>query len=132
MPEYSKCKLWTYVIAISLGSFQYGYSLGVYNPLSKVLMQLFTNRGFPWNMNHSEPYNILISTTPQVGAFVGAFTATFVITKSRMRGIFIFNAFSIIGAVLSVFVNMPLLLVGRFINGYAAGAFSFFIPMFLN
>ena len=37
-----------------------------------------------------------------------------------------------VGAVLSTFLNMPLLLVGRFVNGYAAGAFSFLIPLFIN
>ena len=40
-PPYSKCRLLLYVLAITLGSFQYGYSLGVYSPVSKVLMQLF-------------------------------------------------------------------------------------------
>ena len=36
------------------------------------------------------------------------------------------------GAILSCFLNMPVFLCGRFINGYAAGAFSFLIPLYVN
>lgn len=39
---------------------------------------------------------------------------------------------AIIGAFFSTFLSMPLLLIGRLINGYAAGAFSFLIPLFIN
>lgn len=129
---YSKCRLFLYAIAITLGSFQYGYSLGVYSPVSKVLMQLFHEQGFPWSIAHKEPYNTIISTIPQVGGFIGAFTAFAFIKTNRLRGIFIFNLLSIGGALLSCFLNMPALLCGRFINGYAAGAFSFLIPLYVN
>lgn len=49
-----------------------------------------------------------------------------------MVGIIVFNIVAILGAALSTVLNMPLLLLGRFINGYAAGAFSFLIPLFIN
>lgn len=61
---YSSPKLFLYVVAITLVSFQYGYSLGVYSPVSKVLMQLFHDAGFPWSPTDKEPYNTIISTTP--------------------------------------------------------------------
>ena len=121
-----------YVLAITLGSFQYGYSIGVYSPVSKVLMQLFHDEGFPWSPVNKEPFNTIISTVPQIGSFIGAFTAFAFIKTSRLRGIFIFNLISIVGATMSCFLNMPVFLCGRFINGYAAGAFSFLIPLFVN
>ena len=95
-------------------------------------MQLFYNSGFPWSPVDKEPYNTIISTVPQVGAFIGAFTAFGFIKTNRLRGIFIFNLISIIGAILSCFLNMPVFLIGRFISGYSAGAFSFLIPLFVN
>ena len=46
-----------------------------------------------------------------------------------MHGFFIFNFFSITGAVLSLFLEIPLLLIGRFISGFAAGNFSYLVPI---
>ena len=120
------------MIALTLGSFQYGYSLGVYSPVSKVLMQLFHDEGFPWSITRKEPFNTIVSTTPQVSAFIGSLTAFAFIKTNRLRGIFIFNLLSIIGTLMSCDLEMPVFLSGRFISGYAAGAFSFLIPLYVN
>ena len=97
-----------------------------------ILMQLYYNSGFSWSPTDKEPWNTLVSTVPQIGSFIGAFTAYLFIGRSRVTGIITFNMLAIIGVVLIQLINMPLLLLGRFINGYAAGAFSFLIPLMLN
>lgn len=58
-PTFSKCKLWTYVITISLGAFQLGkwplylgYALGIYSPISLVLMTLYGEQGSAWSLSH--------------------------------------------------------------------------------
>lgn len=125
-------RLLAYALAISIGSFQYGYSLGLYSPLSLVFMQLFHISGFSWCTASREPWNTLVSTLPQVGSCLGAFTAHLFVARSRVTGIMVFNLLTLIGTILIQFITMPLLLLGRFISGYGAGAFSFLIPLMLN
>ena len=92
-------------------------------------MTLYSNADYNWSIKHKEPHNTLVNTVMFIGAFLGAFTASIYVRKSRLHGIYIFNLFCALGSLATNFVNLPLLYVGRFVHGYGAGCFSYMIPI---
>ena len=101
--EYSSCKLWVYCLVISLGAFQFGafyrikklkfnalgYALGIYSPISLVLMSLYDKDGVDWSPTNKEPYNTLVNTTLYVGAFAASMLSPFLVMIQHMRELFI-------------------------------------------
>ena len=134
MSKYSACKVWVYCLALSLGSLQLGYAMGVYNPLSKVYMQIYSEScGDCWNLtSHAEPMNTLVSTVVFLGAFLGSVMAELFLRKRRNFAIFSFAVFCIIGAGLCLIVSLPALLIGRLIHGFGAGGFGNLAPIMIN
>ena len=49
-----------------------GYALGIYSPISLVLMSLYEKDGVNWSPDDREPLNTLVNTTLYVGAFVAS------------------------------------------------------------
>ena len=131
-PKYSTCALWLYCLVISGGSFQFGYAIGLWSPLSKVLMTIYHDNGSSWSIYNDEPHNTLVNTVTFIGAFSGIMTASWYAGKRRIIGIYSFNVFCILGSILCCIVNFIPLYIGRFFHGYGAGGFSYVIPIMLN
>ncbi len=113
--------------------------MGLYSPISKVLMTIYHNNGLDWSVYDTEPHNTLVNTVTYIGAFLGSFTASYYVSplslqasKRRIIGIYAFNLYCIVGAVLCCIVNFIPLYIGRFLHGYGAGGFSYVIPIMLN
>lgn len=73
-----------------------------------------------------------MSTVLFVGAFVGSATANFFVYKSRILAMFVFCLMCVVGSALELIVNLPLLMIGRFIQGLGGGGFSNLVPMMIN
>lgn len=49
-----------------------GYALGIYSPISLVLMSIYHKNGTDWSPDNKEPLNTLVNTTLYIGAFAGS------------------------------------------------------------
>ena len=76
--------------------------------------------------------NTLVSTVMYVGAFLGSILAEFFLRKRRNYAVYSFSIFCMLGAGLSLVINLPTLMVGRFIQGFGAGGFSNLVPIMIN
>jgi len=69
-------------------------------------------------------YNTLISSVSILGIAIGSLLGGKAVQKGRRRAIFIFDAFTILGAALCQYLSVPTLCIGRFVCGFAAGVLN--------
>lgn len=66
---------------VGLGSHPLGYALGLYSPVSKIMMTIFHDDGYSWSIHNTEPHNTLVNTVTYIGAFTGIMTASFFVRE---------------------------------------------------
>ncbi len=76
--------------------------------------------------------NTLVSTIMFVGAFLGSVLAECFLRKRRNIAVHSFSLFCMLGAALSLILNIPALMIGRFIHGFGAGGFANLAPIMIN
>mmetsp|Transcript_20878 Transcript_20878/g.23618 ORF Transcript_20878/g.23618 Transcript_20878/m.23618 type:complete len:486 (-) Transcript_20878:490-1947(-) len=121
--------LFASVANATLGSFLFGYNLGVMNPLQSNLEKLFGWHGSEATVNIQ-----VINGLMMFGAICGAFTADYPLNKlGRRGGVIFYNiVFFVLGAGLCLIKSFPALVIGRFISGLGVGMSSVFCPIYIN
>ena len=95
-----------------------GYSTASANQVTDTL-----NQKYGWTTEHEKSlHQSLIGTSIVVGMAIGAFTAGKVIPYGRRLSMMLANMIGIIGVCLTLIQNFYLLLLGRIIWGFSAGA----------
>lgn len=118
----------SFILVIGLGVVNFGYAIGVFNSLQKDFMVVFNveteaDRKF---------WSSMITTLCSLGLAVGSLTAGPLASIGKKNCIFIANILVAIGCTLTLIKVKEVVAVGRFIYGYAGGAFSVFVPSFIN
>ncbi len=133
MRSYNFCGLWSYALTLSLSSFQFGYSMSVLNPVSKVLYAAYLRHNSSvWTAHNYDLLDVIISTAVPVGATLGAISGHCFAKKGRLFALLIANIFPLVGTIMTLFISVPLLISGRLIVGYGVGIYTFLIPTMLN
>ena len=112
-----------WMIVVSIGMFQFGYSIAMFNIFTKVLFKQYDQDGGAVLKNQDD-FNSFVTTVIPVGACVGSLTGGILWGYGRRMAIFIVNVFLIAGAGITMIFNFWALVAGRLLIGYAAGSFT--------
>jgi MFS family permease len=74
----------------------------------------------------------LITTVCSLGAFCGAISAGPFVKYGKKKCIHLTNILLTMGCILCLVKNIYVVSVGRFLFGLSAGAFSVFVPSYIN
>mmetsp|Transcript_17593 Transcript_17593/g.15506 ORF Transcript_17593/g.15506 Transcript_17593/m.15506 type:complete len:486 (+) Transcript_17593:14-1471(+) len=121
--------LWMTVI--SLGMFQFGYGMGMFNNFVPIMFKIYENS----NANviaDSETFNSVVTTSVPLGAAIGSFTGGLLTSIGRRNGAFVASVIIAVGAGVTMVFNFYALIIGRLILGYGCGAFSVISPLFIS
>lgn len=112
----------------SLGSFYIGWSFGVLDTMQANLVEMFK-----WNRSDKKLYLSLLSSAIPIGAAFGSILAGKVtLLIGRRLSFILFDIFSIIGIIFTLFLNEYSMLTGRIISGISSGAFGVVISIYVN
>lgn len=125
------------VFVISLGSFQFGYNIGVINSPQAAIsgkgLNCTTDGFFKPCVPMSDPqYGVFVSIT-FIGALIGGLSSGSISDFiGRRTTLFISNIFFIIGSLLiSLFSNFYVFITGRLIIGFGIGFTSVVVPLYI-
>lgn len=121
------CYLTCVLLTISLGTIQFGYSIGCWNTASGAY-----GKRIGWDDDEKTYQNTLIQSLTTAGSAVGALFSGPALGLGRWNCIVITNLFVVIGCSLTLVDNLHSLYIGRFLYGIAAGCFSVFCPKFIS
>jgi MFS family permease len=120
--------LLSFIMVIGLGAVNFGYSIGVFNSMQKDFLGVFDI-----HLENERTFWVsMITTLSSLGAAIGSLTSGPLMKIGKKNCIHLSNAIVIVGASLTLVKNTPTVAVGRFLYGLAAGAFSVFVPSFIN
>lgn len=126
--EVNKGFLYAFIFVLGLGAVQYGYSIGVYNAMQNDFEYLFQ-----WKKEDVSLWNGLITSVCAAGSAVGSlFAGTPADMFGKKNCIHGTNFLLIAGVGMTMVKNEYWILGGRFLFGLSAGAFSVFVPSFIN
>jgi len=74
-----------------------------------------------WDKEEAVFYNTLISASAIFGIVCGALVGGRLITGGRRRIVILFNFFNAIAVTMTMFMNLPLICVGRYLFGFCSG-----------
>ena len=113
--------LTSWVLAITLLFFQYGFGITYFNSFTEMIYRQFERKGI--NVVEGENnFNSIVSAMIPLGALIGALTGGGLPSIGRKRAIMVLDLFVIIGAFLTILPNFFSLLAGRLIIGVVIGA----------
>lgn len=126
-----KHKSFFYVFSVvfnaALGTFFFGYMIGVFNP-TQTCVEIVNG----WNESEKKVYDGVVTALMPVGAIIGAFIGGILGSKIGRRWTFILaDIIGIVGCVIWIFSGFPLFL-GRFIGGISVGINSAVVPLYIN
>ena len=128
-PEFNRFYLYSLVFNAALGSFYFGYIIGVLNPLEFYLAYDV----YHWPEEKINFYIGLIGAMVPLGAIPGAFFAgKFASSYGRRKSFIISDVIAFGGLICSIFAELPIMLVGRFISGFCVGLNSVLVPLYIN
>ena len=122
--------LMSLILVVGIGAINFGYSIGVFNSMQDDFIVVF---GYYFKSpEYKKDILKWVTTSCTVGFAVGAlFSAPFM--KFGKKNCIIFtNIFVIIGCSLCMIKQIEVVFVGRFLFGVGGGAFSVFVPSFIN
>lgn len=115
------------VLTAALGSFFFGFFIGVYNPAQSCI-EIING----WNDSEKETYSGLATALMPIGAVFGAFLCGFLGSSyGRWTTFMITDVIGLIGTVLLIFKG-PTLFLGRVVGGLAVGLNSAMVPTYIN
>lgn len=128
--------VYIFLIVISIGTFQFGYSISVFNTLQVPFCGIFGWYDFtvgevPDFTNASNRETILTAICTLGSAFGALFSGPFA-KLGKLRCIFLTNFIVIVGCGLTLIQNEYIIMAGRFIYGISTGSFSVFVPLYIN
>ena len=77
-------------------------------------------------------YNTLISSAAIFGVVTGSLVGGKFIQKGRRLAIIVFNIFAAASVTLTMFLNLPMIIIGRYFFGFCCGVFSVAGPKMLD
>ena len=78
-------------------------------------------------------WNGIITSISALGSAIGSIIAGIPAERwGKLKSMHLTNMIIVIGCILTCFRNLALILIGKFLFGFAAGAFSVFEPSFIN
>lgn len=119
--------LLSFIMVIGLGAVNFGYSIGVFNSMQKDMMGVLDIKE-----DDRDFWISMITTLSSLGAAIGSLTCGPLMAIGKKNCIHIANGVVILGATLTLIKIPVVIVVGRFLYGFAAGAFSVFVPSFIN
>lgn len=102
-----------------MGSLQIGWAIFGNNQTSLIFVAKYG-----WDKEETKLYNSLISSVGVIGLMFGSLAGGFLIGWGRRVGIYIAAAITVIGVGLTLVETVPTLVIGRFMNGFAASVFQ--------
>ena len=87
---------------------------------------------FGWDKEEAILYNTIISSAAVLGIVTGSLAGGKFITKGRRVAIIVFNVFSAMATALTMWLNFPAIVIGRFFYGFCCGVFSVAGPKMLD
>ncbi|CAG9315744.1 unnamed protein product [Blepharisma stoltei] len=125
--EYELKKVIGISFTASIGSFLFGYNIGVFNS-----MQPNVSASLDWG-GDEKLYISIISTLMPFGALFGAIYGGQAAEKLGRRKSMIFSdILVIIGSLIFIFPSTTTLGVGRFFTGFTSGMFSVICPVYIS
>ncbi|CDW77776.1 sugar transporter family protein [Stylonychia lemnae] len=116
--------LYAFILTIGIGSFQFGYSIGVFNTLQNDFAYLFE-----WDKDKQNLWSSVITSICSVGSAVGSIGVGVFVKYGKKNCILFANILVIIGAGITTYKNVYAIVAGRFIYGLATGSFSVLVPI---
>lgn len=118
----------SFIMVIGLGAVNFGYVIGVFNSMQKDFLGVFDI-----NLKEDRDFWIsMITTLSSLGAAIGSLTSGPFMRFGKKNCIHVTNGLVIIGASMTLVKIKGVVAAGRFIYGLGAGAFSVFVPSFIN
>lgn len=130
----NKINIWflgVWMTVISIGMFQFGYSIAMFNSFTNVLFYQYVEKADPVIKNLSD-FNAVITTMVPLGAAVGAFSGGALCSLGRRNALFIVNFVIMVGAGITMIFNFYALVIGRLLLGFGVGAFTVISPLFIS
>jgi facilitated trehalose transporter len=87
---------------------------------------------FGWDEKEATLFNTIISSAAIFGVVSGSLVGGKFIQKGRRLCIIIFNVFAAISITLTMFLNLPMIIIGRYLFGFCCGVFSVAGPKMLD
>lgn len=129
--EINMVYLTLWMFTISIGMYQFGYAIGHYNILTKMMYKQYKANGDPV-LKSQDDFNSAATTIIPIGAAFGALTASSLCSLGRKNALLIANAVIAIGSGITLIFNFWALIGGRLLLGYGAGAFTVIAPVFIS
>ena len=124
----STLQIFFIVFVAALGTFLFGFELGVFNTLENNIDILYEKN----NKSSKNTFNGLINSLYPIGAVFGCILGGILLKKGRRISFIIADFISIVAIILMLIQSSVLLLIGRFIVGIAVGINSAAIPCYVN
>lgn len=128
----SKPRLLSYILVISIGGAVIGIDLGI---IATTLSQpAFNSYMFPPGTKNVTSLTGAIVSMGSAGNAIGCLTNGFLLEKIGRRKTLLFSTFfTIVGSVFQTAANgVPLMIVGRFVAGFALGILNPTIPIYIS
>ena len=120
-------RLCIFTFVLGLGNIQTGFAISGNNQNAPVI-----RAKFGWDKEEAILYNTIISSAAVLGIVTGSLAGGNFITKGRRIAIIIFNVFSAMATALTMWLNFPAIVIGRFFYGFCCGVFSVAGPKMLD
>ena len=76
---------------------------------------------FQWDESQAKTYNTLITTAGVLGVAFGSLVGGKTVTIGRRKAAILTQLLAIVGAALTMVLNLPMICIGRFICGITSG-----------
>jgi facilitated trehalose transporter len=116
-----------FTFVLGLGNIQTGFAVSGNNQTAPVI-----KAKFGWNKEEATLFNTIISSAAIFGVVSGSLVGGKFIQKGRRLCLIIFNVFAAISVTLTMFLNLPMIILGRYLFGFCCGVFSVAGPKMLD
>lgn len=120
-------KLCFFTFVIGMGNIQTGFAISGNNQTAPVI-----KAKFGWDKDEAVLYNTIISSSAIFGVVTGSLIGGKFIPLGRRRCLIAFNILSALSVTLTMFLNLPLICIGRYFYGLCCGVFSVAGPKMLD
>ena len=127
-------KIWylvSWVCVITLGSFIFGYGTVYFNSLTVMIYKQYKYHNVNY-IDNRDTFNSIVTTMVILGAFVGSFSISPLLSFGMRNCMLFVDLIIIIGAAINLIFNFWALLMGRLLVGWGCGAFTVIAPIMIN
>lgn len=126
-PKYDSKSVWTKCGIVSLGSFLFGYNLGVFNSSQESI-----SASLGWGSDEVI-FIPMFAGIVAVGAAISASTSGKIADKlGRRKTLLLADIMSMVAAAITCIPFTPTFGIGRFISGLSIGIFAAICPVYIN